>query len=165
MTDNTLNEPAAELARASGDRCPKESETKSRASTDLMAEEIELRRHIDRLGEQRRRCSRAARSARHINLWARKGPARSPICSAEGRRGGSTTTCSARSASGTLSMCKSMISAWAAKCGCPAEGGAGGGSAFAGIERARGASSAERGCASSAAVWTTTGEFSREYQA
>jgi predicted dithiol-disulfide oxidoreductase (DUF899 family) len=53
MTDSTLK-PAAELATASGMRFPNESEEYRRARTALLAEEIELRRHIERVAELRR---------------------------------------------------------------------------------------------------------------
>jgi len=46
--------PAAELARASGMRFPNESAEYRRAREALLAEEIELRRHIERVAAQRR---------------------------------------------------------------------------------------------------------------
>jgi len=46
--------PAAELAQASKVRYPNESEAYRKARTALLAEEIELRRHIERVAEQRR---------------------------------------------------------------------------------------------------------------
>lgn len=46
--------PAAELAKASRFRYPNESADYRRARTALLAEEIELRRHIERVAEQRR---------------------------------------------------------------------------------------------------------------
>jgi predicted dithiol-disulfide oxidoreductase (DUF899 family) len=46
--------PAAELARAGGIRFPNESVEYRRAREALLAEEIELRRHIERVAEQRR---------------------------------------------------------------------------------------------------------------
>lgn len=46
--------PAAELARISGVRYPNESKTYRQARDALLAEEIELRRHIERVAEQRR---------------------------------------------------------------------------------------------------------------
>ena len=46
--------PASELAQASEVRFPNESEQYRRARTALLAEEIELRRHIERVAEQRR---------------------------------------------------------------------------------------------------------------
>jgi predicted dithiol-disulfide oxidoreductase (DUF899 family) len=53
MTSSALK-PAAELAEASGVRFPNESDEYRRARTALLAEEIELRRHIERVAEQRR---------------------------------------------------------------------------------------------------------------
>ncbi len=46
--------PADELARKNGVRFPNESEEYRRAREALLAEEIELRRHIERVAEQRR---------------------------------------------------------------------------------------------------------------
>jgi predicted dithiol-disulfide oxidoreductase (DUF899 family) len=46
--------PAADLARASGIRFPNESAEYRRAREALLAEEIELRRHIERVAELRR---------------------------------------------------------------------------------------------------------------
>ena len=53
QSSSTLK-PAAELARASGVRFPNESTEYRRAREALLAEEIELRRHIERVAEQRR---------------------------------------------------------------------------------------------------------------
>lgn len=46
--------PAVELARRNGVRAPNGSEAYRRAREALLAEEIELRRHIERVAEQRR---------------------------------------------------------------------------------------------------------------
>ena len=46
--------PATELARKNGVRLPNESDEYRRARDELLAEEIELRRHIERVAEQRR---------------------------------------------------------------------------------------------------------------
>ncbi len=46
--------PATELAAANGVRFPNESADYRRARTALLAEEIELRRHIERVAQQRR---------------------------------------------------------------------------------------------------------------
>jgi predicted dithiol-disulfide oxidoreductase (DUF899 family) len=54
MNGSTLK-PAAELARANGVRYPNESAEYRRAREALLAEEIELRRHIERVAEQRRK--------------------------------------------------------------------------------------------------------------
>jgi predicted dithiol-disulfide oxidoreductase (DUF899 family) len=53
MSMSTLK-PAAELARAAGIRFPNESADYRRAREALLVEEIELRRHIERVAEQRR---------------------------------------------------------------------------------------------------------------
>jgi predicted dithiol-disulfide oxidoreductase (DUF899 family) len=52
--DSSTLKPAAELARASNVRFPDESDEYRRAREALLAEEIELRRHIERVAEQRR---------------------------------------------------------------------------------------------------------------
>jgi predicted dithiol-disulfide oxidoreductase (DUF899 family) len=54
MTDANLLKPAAELAAKNGVRFPNESDEYRRARDALLAEEIELRRHIERVAEQRR---------------------------------------------------------------------------------------------------------------
>src|SRR6476660_57339 len=53
-TSSSTLKPAAELARASDVRFPNESAEYRRAREALLAEEIELRRHIERVAEQRR---------------------------------------------------------------------------------------------------------------
>jgi hypothetical protein len=53
MNSSTLK-PAAELARAGNVCFPNESAEYRRAREALLAEEIELRRHIERVAEQRR---------------------------------------------------------------------------------------------------------------
>jgi len=52
--DQSTPKPAAELARASAARQPNESAEYRRAREALLAEEIELRRHIERVAELRR---------------------------------------------------------------------------------------------------------------
>jgi predicted dithiol-disulfide oxidoreductase (DUF899 family) len=52
--DRPILKSAAELARASNLRFPNESADYRRAREALLAEEIELRRHIERVAEQRR---------------------------------------------------------------------------------------------------------------
>lgn len=54
MTEQKAPRPAAQLARDSRFRFPNESADYRRARTALLAEEIELRRHIERVAEQRR---------------------------------------------------------------------------------------------------------------
>ena len=54
MADQQALTPAAELAKRNGVHFPNESEQYRRARNALLAEEIELRRHIERVAEQRR---------------------------------------------------------------------------------------------------------------
>jgi predicted dithiol-disulfide oxidoreductase (DUF899 family) len=54
MSANTALTPASELARKNSVRIPNESQEYRRAREALLAEEIELRRHIERVAEQRR---------------------------------------------------------------------------------------------------------------
>jgi predicted dithiol-disulfide oxidoreductase (DUF899 family) len=54
MTTPQQLRPASELARKNGVRFPNESDEYRRARTALLAEEIELRRHIERVAEMRR---------------------------------------------------------------------------------------------------------------
>jgi predicted dithiol-disulfide oxidoreductase (DUF899 family) len=54
MATNERLVPAKELARKNGVRFPNESGEYRRARDELLAEEIELRRHIERVAEQRR---------------------------------------------------------------------------------------------------------------
>lgn len=54
MTRNEALAPASELAKKNGVRFPNESDEYRRARDALLAEEIELRRHIERGAEQRR---------------------------------------------------------------------------------------------------------------
>ena len=54
MSSSTLK-PVVELARASNVRYPNESAEYRHAREALLADEIELRRHIERVAEQRRR--------------------------------------------------------------------------------------------------------------
>jgi len=54
MTTNGKLAPAMELAKKNGVRFPNESDDYREARDKLLAEEIELRRHIERVAEQRR---------------------------------------------------------------------------------------------------------------
>jgi predicted dithiol-disulfide oxidoreductase (DUF899 family) len=54
MADSQALAPATELARKNDARIPGESDEYRRARTALLAEEIELRRHIERVAAQRR---------------------------------------------------------------------------------------------------------------
>src|ERR1700692_5154696 len=74
MSSSTLK-PAAELAKASGFRYPNESAEYRRAREALLAEEIELRRHIERVAEQRRRLPPGGEVIKNYAFEGEKGPA------------------------------------------------------------------------------------------
>ena len=73
MSSSTLK-PAAELARASGVRFPNESAEYRRAREALLAEEIELRRHIERVAEQQPRCRQGGEVEKNYAFEGEKGP-------------------------------------------------------------------------------------------
>src|SRR6266852_6705387 len=73
MSSSTLN-PAAELAKASGFRYPNESAEYRRARAALLAEEIELRRHIERVAEQRRTLPPGGMLAKDYGFEGEHGP-------------------------------------------------------------------------------------------
>jgi predicted dithiol-disulfide oxidoreductase (DUF899 family) len=70
--------PAAELARASNVRFPNESAEYRRAREALLAEEIELRRHIERVAEQRRRLPPGGEVKKNYAFIGENGPASFP---------------------------------------------------------------------------------------
>jgi predicted dithiol-disulfide oxidoreductase (DUF899 family) len=67
--------PAVELARASGVRFPNESAEYRRAREALLAEEIELRRHIERVAEQRRALPPGGEVKKNYAFEGETGPA------------------------------------------------------------------------------------------
>ena len=68
-------EPASELARKNGVRFPGESSGYRRARDALLAEEIELRRHIERVAEQRRALPPGGKVAKDYRFEGESGPA------------------------------------------------------------------------------------------
>jgi predicted dithiol-disulfide oxidoreductase (DUF899 family) len=74
MPANTPLKPAAELARNSQMRWPNESPEYRRAREALLAEEIELRRHIERVAEQRRALPLGGAIPRMYRFQSERGP-------------------------------------------------------------------------------------------
>src|SRR5712664_1886673 len=74
LSSSTLK-PAAELARASGVRFLNESAEYRRAREALLAEEIELRRHIERVAEQRRALPPGGEVKKNYAFEGENGPA------------------------------------------------------------------------------------------
>jgi predicted dithiol-disulfide oxidoreductase (DUF899 family) len=66
--------PAKELAKKHGARFPNESEAYRKARNALLAEEIELRRHIERVAEQRRQLPPGGELTREYRFQGPDGP-------------------------------------------------------------------------------------------
>ena len=75
MTGTQSLKPAKELARQNGVRFPNESDEYRRARDALLAEEIELRRHIERVAEQRRALPPGGEVAKDYRFEGENGPA------------------------------------------------------------------------------------------
>jgi predicted dithiol-disulfide oxidoreductase (DUF899 family) len=71
--DSSSLKPAAELARASNFRFPNESAEYRRGREALLAEEIELRRHIERVAEQRRALPPGGEVKKHYEFEGENG--------------------------------------------------------------------------------------------
>jgi predicted dithiol-disulfide oxidoreductase (DUF899 family) len=75
MATDQILRPANELAAANGARFPNESKEYRRARDALLAEEIELRRHIERVAEQRRQLPPGGEVAKDYRFEGEEGPA------------------------------------------------------------------------------------------
>jgi predicted dithiol-disulfide oxidoreductase (DUF899 family) len=75
MSQSTTLKSAAELARAAGMRFPNESAEYRRAREALLIEEIELRRHIERVAEQRRALPPGGEVIKRYEFEGEQGPA------------------------------------------------------------------------------------------
>jgi predicted dithiol-disulfide oxidoreductase (DUF899 family) len=67
--------PARELAHKNHTRFPNESEAYRRARSDLLAEEIELRRHVERVAEMRRKLPPGGEVIGDYRFVGERGPA------------------------------------------------------------------------------------------
>ena len=76
MTHNQSLTPARELAKKSKVRYPGESEEYRKAREALLAEEIELRRHIERVAEQRRALPPGRKVLKDYRFEGENGPLR-----------------------------------------------------------------------------------------
>jgi predicted dithiol-disulfide oxidoreductase (DUF899 family) len=74
MSANTALTPASELARKNAVRFPNESQEYRRARDALLAEEIELRRHIERVAEQRRALPPGGEVTKDYRFDGERGP-------------------------------------------------------------------------------------------
>jgi predicted dithiol-disulfide oxidoreductase (DUF899 family) len=75
MTDGKSLTPASELAALSKVRFPNESAEYRRARQALLAEEIELRRHLERVAEQRRALPPGGPVVKNYRFQGESGPA------------------------------------------------------------------------------------------
>jgi predicted dithiol-disulfide oxidoreductase (DUF899 family) len=74
MSATTALTPASELARRSTVRFPNESQEYRRAREALLAEEIDLRRHIERVAEQRRALPPGGEVTKDYRFEGERGP-------------------------------------------------------------------------------------------
>jgi len=74
MSGSTPLTPSAELAEKNRTRYPNESAEYRRARQALLAEEIELRRHIERVAEQRRSLPPGGEVTKHYRFEGERGP-------------------------------------------------------------------------------------------
>lgn len=74
MTKQTSLTPATDLAAKNTKRLPNESAEYRRARNALLAEEIELRRHIERVAEQRRQLPPGGEVTRQYRFVGEQGP-------------------------------------------------------------------------------------------
>jgi predicted dithiol-disulfide oxidoreductase (DUF899 family) len=163
MTSSTLK-PAAELAKASGLRFPNESDAYRQARTALLAEEIELRRHIERVAEQRRALPPGGEVKKAYSFVGENGPADFP-----GLFGAKNTLVVYNYMFGPqrekpCSMCTSLLSAWDGEVPDITQRVALAVVARSPIERLV-AFKRERGWHYLPLFSDTTGEFSRDYHA
>src|SRR6202049_5008090 len=112
MPANTPLTPATELARKNAVRFPNESQEYRRARDALLAEEIELRRHIERVAEQRRALPPGGEVKKTYAFVGEDGPA-----DLAGLFGGKTTLVVYNYMFGPqrerpCPMCTSLLSAW-----------------------------------------------------
>ena len=74
MATEQILRPSKELAAGNGARFPNESDEYRRARDALLAEEIELRRHIERVAEQRRQLPPGGEVAKDYRFEGESGP-------------------------------------------------------------------------------------------
>src|SRR5512140_588836 len=72
--DSSTLKPAAELARTNKTRHPNESPEYRQAREALLAEEIELRRHIERVARMRRQLPAGGRIPKNYRFEGENGP-------------------------------------------------------------------------------------------
>jgi predicted dithiol-disulfide oxidoreductase (DUF899 family) len=108
--------PAGELARSSGVRYPNESEQYRRARTALLAEEIELRRHIERVAEQRRALPQGGMLAKDYVFESENGPIAFSALFGDKQTVAIYSYMYGPQRQQPCPMCTSLLSAWDGEC-------------------------------------------------
>ena len=107
--------PAAELAAGASQPYPNDSAEYRRARTALLAEEIELRRHIERVAAQRRALPPGGEAPRLPLQGRGRQTSTWPTCSAGTTRSSPTSGCTARSASGRARCAPPSSARWTSR--------------------------------------------------
>lgn len=110
-TRHTLK-PAVELAQKNGVRFPNESEEYRRARDALLAEEIELRRHIERVAEQRRALPPGGAVTREYRFESEHGPVGFADLFADKQTLAVYSWMFGQQRARPCPMCTSLLSAW-----------------------------------------------------
>ena len=110
--NTTQLEPATELAKGNGIRFPNESDEYRQARDALLAEEIELRRHIERIAEQRRALPPGGMVPKNYTFVGENGPASFPRLFAGKQTLAIYSYMYGPQREAPCPMCMSLMSAW-----------------------------------------------------
>jgi predicted dithiol-disulfide oxidoreductase (DUF899 family) len=164
MSGNTALTPASELARKNAVRFPNESPEYRQARDDLLIEEIELRRHIERVAEQRRTLPPGGQVTKDYRFEDERGAARFGDLFGDKQTLVIYSYMFGPRRERPCPMCTSLLSAWDGEARDVAQRVALAVVARSPIERLL-AFKKERGWHSLKLYSDTTGEFSRDYHA
>ena len=104
--------PASDLAKKNGVRFPNESDEYRRARDALLAEEIELRRHIERVAEQRRALPSGGAVSKQYRFEGENGPAAFPDLFGDKQTLAIYSYMYGPKREQPCPMCTSLLSAW-----------------------------------------------------
>jgi predicted dithiol-disulfide oxidoreductase (DUF899 family) len=162
MSGNTALTPASELARKNTVRFPNESPEYRQARDALLIEEIELRRHIERVAEQRRALPPGGQVTKDYRFEGERGAARFADLFGDKQTLVIYSYMFGPQRERPCPMCTSLLSAWDGEARDVAQRIALAVVARSPIERLL-AFKKERGWHSLKLYSDTTGEFSRDY--
>jgi predicted dithiol-disulfide oxidoreductase (DUF899 family) len=164
MSGSTALKPATELARKNAVRFPNESQEYRRARDALLAEEIELRRHIERVAEQRRALPPGGKVTKDYRFEGERGTTRFADLFGDKQTLVIYSYMFGPQRERPCPMCTSLLSAWDGEARDVGQRVALAVVARSPIERLL-AFKKERGWHSLSLYSDTTGEFSRDYHA